>query len=55
MKIFVFERTNEQEMTFLVIDGTRDWLSKSSFFKKNIKVKGFWCPDYQPYATYATW
>ena len=32
-------------MNFLVINGTRHWLSIPSIFMKNIKVKGRQCPD----------
>ena len=38
-------KINEYEMTFLVIDGMRHWLSISNLLK-NIKVKGCQCPDY---------
>ena len=42
-----FPRTNEQELTFSLIDGTRHWLSIQTSFLKNIRVKGRQCPDYK--------
>ena len=45
-------RTNVQEMTFLILDDTRHWLSISNLSLKNMKVKGRQSPDHLLYVDF---